>query len=181
MKIAKALLTCMCCLIAVPAVWSQAASAAAKPGILGYLDPHTGAFRPIPQTAPDDAEAAAATTFGGTVTVTLTITLKTTSITNVTCSLEVSANDGTTSFTSYAESNTVAATGSGTTRSCKLSVPYSWSLVSQSTDNMTTSYNVFGSTGTTGLAQRSASRFPLDTRKVPINGTTTTLTASVTL
>jgi hypothetical protein len=46
---------------------------------------------------------------------------------------------------------------------------------------MTTSYTVLGSTGTTGLPQRSASRSPLDTRKVPANGAITALTAAVTL
>jgi hypothetical protein len=38
----------MCCLIVAPAVWGQTANSSAKPGILGYLDPNTGAFRPVP-------------------------------------------------------------------------------------------------------------------------------------
>jgi hypothetical protein len=75
----------------------------------------------------------------------------------------------------------VAATGTGTTRTCKLSIPYAWSLTTPSTDSMHTSYSVLGSTGTTGLPQRSASRSPLDTRKVPANGAITALTAAVTL
>jgi hypothetical protein len=53
-------------------------------------------------------------------------------------------------------------------------------LTTQSTDVMTTSYTVLGSTGTNGLPQRVSSRSPLDTRKVPANGATTTLTAAVT-
>lgn len=81
----------------------------------------------------------------------------------------------------YTESNTVAATGTGSTRTCKLTIPYSWALATQSSDNMSTSYSVFGSTGTSGLPQRTAGRSPLDTRKVPSNGTTTTLTAAVTI
>lgn len=181
MKTTKLLLICMCCLIAAPAVWGQVANSPAKPGILGYLDPHTGAFRPVPQALAEDAEAPAATTFTGTITLTITVTLKTTAITNVTCTADVSALDGTTSFTSFGESNTVAATGSGATRSCKLTIPYSWSLTSQSTDTMSTSYTVFGTTGTTGLPQRTADRSPLDSRKIPASGATTTLTAAVTL
>ncbi len=181
MRITKLLLVCICCLIAAPAVWGQAANSPAKPGILGYLDPHTGAFRPLPLAIADDAEAPAATTFTGTVSLTITVTLKTTGITNVTCIAEVAVLDGTTSFTSYAESNTVAGTGTGTTRTCKLSIPYSWSLTAQTTDNMNTSYSVLGTTGTSGLPQRTASRSPLDTRKVPANGATTTLTAAVTI
>jgi hypothetical protein len=74
----------------------------------------------------------------------------------------------------------VAATGTGATRTCKLSIPYSWSLTSQSTDNMTTGYSVIATTGTAGLPQRTSTRNPLDTRKVPANGTITALTAAVT-
>ena len=183
MKITKPSLICVCCFLAASAVWGQATKSAAKSGILGYLDPVTGAFRPLPQAPADDAEVPAATTFTGTVTVTITVTLKTTAITNVTCTSNVSVNDGTTTFTSFGESNTVAATGTGTTRTCKLSIPYSWSLTTQSTDSMSTDYEVIGTTGTTapGLPTRGASRFPLDTRKVPASGATTSLTAAVTL
>lgn len=179
MRITKPSLICMCCLIAASAVWGQAGNSPAKPGILGYLDPHTGAFRPLP-VVEDDAELPAATTFTGTVSVTLTITLKTTSLTNVTCVADVVAFDASNTVV-LEESNTVAATGTGATRTCKLTIPYAWSLTTQSTDNMQTSYSVLGNTGTTGLPQRTSSRSPLDTRKIPGNGVTTTLTAAVTL
>jgi hypothetical protein len=171
----------MCCVIVAPAVWGQAANSPAHRGILGYLDPRTGAFRPVPQAAADDAEAPAATIFTGTITVTITITIKTTSLTNITCDVSVGVADGTTSFTSYGESTAVAATGSGGTRTCKATIPYAWSLTNQPGDSMSTDYIVTGATGTTGLPTRSADRFPLDTRKVPANGATTALTAAVTL
>jgi hypothetical protein len=180
MRTTKLLLICMCCVMVAPAVWGQTSDSPAKSGILGYLDPHTGAFRPVPPAA-EAQDAAALATFGGTVTVTLTITLKTPGLTNIACSEEVSVLDGTTSPRFFTELNTVAATGTGTTRTCKLSIPYSWSLASQATDNMTTSYSVSGSTGTTGLPQRSSSLSPLDVRNVPANGATTALTAAVTL
>jgi hypothetical protein len=181
MKITKLVLICMCCVMVAPAVWGQTANSHSRPGILGYLDPHTGAFRPIPLAAEEDAELPAATTFTGTINVTLTITLKTTGLTNITCSEETSVVDGTTSPHFFSEANIVAATGSGTTRTCKLSIPYSWSLTSQASDNMTTSYSVAGTTGTTGLPERSSGMSPLDSRKVPANGTITALTAAVTL
>ena len=185
MRIAKLLLICMCCVMVAPTVWAQTANSQAKPGILGYLDPHTGAFRPVPAAAEDSAEAPAATTFTGTVTVTITITLKTTGLTNIICSEEVSVSDGvtTTSPRFFGETNSVAATGTGTTRTCKLAIPYAWSLTTQSSDTMTTSYSVSGSTGTTGFGVplRSSSLSPLDTRKVPANGAVTALTAAVTL
>ena len=180
MRITKLFLTCMCCVMVAPAVWGQTANAPAQPGILGYLDPHTGAFRPVPSAAEEGPDAAALTTFGGTITVTLTITLKTAGLSKITCSEEVSVVDGTTSPRIFAESNAVAATGSGTTRTCKLSIPYSWGLTTQASDSMTTSYSVIG-TGTTAPPERTSTLSPLDTRKVPANGTTTALTAAVTL
>jgi hypothetical protein len=181
MRITKLSLICTCFVMVASAVWGQTANRPAKPGILGYFDPQTGTFRPVPSAADGDSDLPAATTFTGTVTLTLTITLKTAGLTNFTCSEDVSVTDGTTSPSFFTESNTVAGTGSGTTRTCKLSIPYSWSLTTQASDNMTTNYSVVGTTGTTGLPQRSSSHFPVDTRKVPANGATTTLTAAVTL
>jgi hypothetical protein len=181
MRITKLLLICMCCVVAAPAVWGQMTNSPAKPGILGYLDPQTGAFRPVPAGAEEGPDAYALTTFTGTITVTLTITLKTAGLTNITCSEEVSVLDAAaTGGRFFAESNSVTATGSGTTRTCKLSIPYAWALATQSSDNMSTSYSVSGITST-GLPQRTSSLSPLDTRKVPANGTTTALTAAVTL
>jgi len=179
MRITKLWLICICCVMVGTAVWGQAANGPAKPGILGYLDPHTGAFRPVPSATEEGPDlAAASTTFTGTITLTLTITLKTTTLTNITCSEEVSVFDAGSRF--FGESNSVVATGTGTTRTCKLSIPYSWGLTTQTSDSMTTSYSVGGVTGTT-LPQRSSTLTPLDTRKVPANGAITALTAAVTL
>ena len=183
MRITKVLLICLCCLIAVPAVWGQAATS--NRGILGYLDPQTGAFRPVAPAAEDAlAEPPALTTFTGTISLTITVTLKTTGITNVVCSMNTSVDDALTSGTPriFEEADTVTATGSGTTRTCKLSIPYSWALSTASTDNMSTGYTVNGGgTSLTTPPFRSSSLNPLDTRKVPASGATTTLTASVTL
>jgi hypothetical protein len=178
----KVLLIAICCLgVAPPATWGQAANSQAKTGILGYLDPHTGAFRPLPAAIAQEEEQPAATVFTGTLTVTITITVKTAGLTNFTCVAEVFVEDNITgSPTIYEESNIAAATGTGSTRTCKLSIPYSWGLTTQSTDSMMTTYSVSGTTGTTGLPQRSSTRSPLDTRKVPANGAITALTAAVT-
>jgi hypothetical protein len=178
------LLVCLCCLIAVSAAWGQTANSASKPGILGYLDPVTGAFRPVPAVTEENlAEAPAATLFTGTITLTITVTLKTTALTNITCNADSVVEDNLTTLTPrfITETNTVAATGSGATRTCKLSIPYSWSLLTSASDSISTSYSVSGSVGTTGLPQRISSLRPLDTRKVPASGTTTALTAAVTL
>ena len=113
-----------------------------KPGILGYLDPDTDAFRPVPAA---DETTDALTTFGGTITVSFAITVKSTGLTNVSCTIEVSVLDALTSSPrSYGESATAAATGSGTTRTRKVTLPYAWALATQASDNMTTSYFVTG-------------------------------------
>jgi hypothetical protein len=185
MRITKLFLICICCLVAVSTVWGQSANSQSRPGILGYLDPHTGAFRPIAPPTEDAAELPpAVTTFTGTITVTITVTLKTAGLTNIVCGADTSVDDGltTTSPRVFAEQDTVLATGSGTTRTCKLSIPYSWGLATQSADSMTTDYTVTASGSTTTTPPlRSSSLSPLDTRKVPANGATTALTASVTL
>jgi len=181
MRITKLWLICICCVMVGTAVWGQAANGPAKPGILGYLDPHTGAFRAVSPAVEEGPDAAAITTLGGTVDLTITITLKTRGLTNITCLEGVSVIDGTTSPRVFDETNTAAAIGTGNTRTCKLSIPYSWGLTTQSTDTISTSYSVSSSNGTSGLPQRTSELAPLDTRKVPANGTITTLTASVTL
>ena len=182
MRITKLLLICLCCLIAVPAVWGQTANNQAHSGILGFLDPQTGAFRPAPQVIAAEDEEPMLTTETGTIKVTLTITVKTTSLTNFTCTANTFVMDNLTGNpVTYTESNTVAATGSGSTRTCTLKIPYSWALATSSSDTMSTSYTVEGTTGTSGLPQRTASRSPLDARRVPSNGTTTTLSAAVTI
>src|SRR6202171_5029291 len=136
MRITKLLLFCICFVMIASASWGQTANRPGKPGILGYFDPQTGTFRPVPSAAEGDSDLAAATTFTGTITVTLTITLKTTGLTNITCTETVSVLDAlTTSLRIFSESNSVLATGTGTTRTCKLSIPYSWGLSTQSSDN----------------------------------------------
>jgi hypothetical protein len=184
MRITKLLLICVCCIMVAPAVWGQAANSVARPGILGYLDPKTGAFRPVPLVTDEIADPATFTTFNGTITVTLTITVKSTSLTVFTCSAEVSNEDNiSVSPRGYSESATATATGTGTTRTCKMTIPYSWSLATHATDTMTTSYIVFGSgTSTTGAdTQRTTGLSPLDTRLIPANGAATSLNANVTL
>jgi hypothetical protein len=177
MRITKLLLICMCCLIVAPAVWGQAANSPTQHGILGYLDPHTGAFRPVPLAAEEGTDSAPLATFGGTVTVTLTITVKSAGITKIECTADVAVIDAvTTSARIFEES----ATSTGTTKTCKLTIPYSWALATQSSDTMSTTYSVLG-IGSTVPPQRTSTLSPLDTRKVPANGVTTNLTASVTI
>jgi len=188
MRISKMLLICICCLIAAPAVWGQAANSQVKPGILGYLDPHTGAFRPIAPAAEDAGDLLPTTAvFTGTINLTINVTIKsatlltTTPATTVACSMEVFLEDNISSGSPrlISESNTVLATGSGSTWKCTLSIPYSWALATASTDSFTASYFVTGNKATiTGVPNRTSTLSPYATTKVPSTGTTTTLVAA---
>jgi len=182
MRITRLLLICLCCLIAVPAVWGQAGNSQAKPGILGYLDPQTGAFRPVPQVVAGEGEEPTLTTYTGTINVTITITVKSSGLTDFTCTANTTVLDNVSSGapTVYNESDDVAATGSGSTRTCTLKIPYSWALATQPSDTMITGYSVEGM-ASEAQPQRVATRVPLDTRRVPSNGATTNLTANVTI
>lgn len=189
MKISKLCLICISCFLTALAANGQSGSAQAKPdqtgpGILGYLDPHTRSFRPLPQVADSPVEPPALTTFTGTVKLTITITVKTAGITSVNCAVFVSTSDGavTGNLRFLSEIDVVAATGTGATRTCTLSVPYSWALATQASDIMQTSYEV----GNSLLLKpappaRLNALLRVDSRKVPANGTITTLTASATI
>ena len=181
MQVAKLFLTCLCCLTLALASWGQSPKPAARSGILGYLDPQTGAFRPVPsgtELAPDPSTH---TTFGGTITLTLTVTLKTTSISTVSCTANVEVlDDEDVSSRAYLESAGAAGTGSGATRTCTVSVPYSWVLATQGSDMMRISYFVFGNSSTLGIS-RNSQLSPLETIKVPANGAITAISAAVTL
>jgi hypothetical protein len=180
MKITKLLLICLCFVIAAPAVWGQAATTAAKPGILGYLDPHTGAFRPVPQVAKAEGLVPDLTTYTGTLNVTVDITIKSAGITNVSCTATASVIDNEMSSpTVFTETDVVAATGSGTSMTCSLKIPYLWVLATGPSDTISTSYTVTGTAVSGGLPQRMASRDPLDVRSVPGNGAVTYLRAGV--
>jgi len=183
MKISKLWLICISCFLIVLAANGQSGSSQTGSGIPGYLNPRTRSFRPLPQAADNAVEPPALTTFTGTVKLTITITVKSTGITNLKCAAIVDAEDNLLlGSRSFSELDFVAATGTGTTRTCTLSVPYSWGLATQSSDTMMTSYEVGNNLLLTATPPaRTSLLVPLDSRKVPANGTITTLTANVTI
>ena len=182
MKTSKLLSISLCCLLAASPGWAQATNGQSKPGILGSYDPQTRTFHALPGSGANAVEPPALTTFTGTVTVTINITLKTAGITNVSCIADLSVADGTLpNQRTFEEVGLVAATGSGTTRTCKVTVPYSWALATQSTDKMITSYIVTNNAFQTTLPpDRTSILNPIDSRTVPASGTITALTANVT-
>jgi hypothetical protein len=160
---------------------------------LGYYDRDTGVFTPL-HSAAQDAEIALATTpTTGDFVFNITITLKTAVPKNgvVACDAHVFVNGDSSGFNAQ-ESGFALATGTGTTRTCKISLPYSWLLASPTTDSVSLSYNAFigdgieiTATNGTGTAIQFADVHTSDQFiapiKVPANGANTTENISVTL
>ncbi len=149
MKYAKMLL-CVCFAGLTPFLWSQNGNRVTRhdhaAGVLGYLDPQTGAFRPVHRhsgKAGDGLEP-------GTVTITgkfvfnFTITLDSTvpSGDAVACFAAAGTYDNTRGTDLY-ESGTSQATVTGSTATCTVSLPYSWLMASAPEDTVSLGYNVF--------------------------------------
>lgn len=161
------------CLLALSmTAWGQNRSV---PGIPGYLDARTGTFRPMAQTIEsEDLGPVNPTT--GKVVITLTVTLQSTFPTGevYSCGANLTTFD-TSSGLSFLETDLITATKSGNTLTCTITVPYSWALVSPSTDMMMVGYTVNATNGTSALPLRTADHGVANIR-VPPNGTTTTYT-----
>jgi hypothetical protein len=83
-----------------------------------------------------------------------------------------------TAYGSYNETATVTANRSGNTATCSVTVPYSWALMTMSTDTVSLEYeiSVIGSfTATTGIKARYQDTV-VGSVSVPLNGATTTKT-----
>ena len=177
MNSTKTILVGLCLLGLSIAGWSQNVNRPAVPGIPGYLDPRTGTFKPMP-LAPASEDETPVTPTTGKIVLTLTVTLVSTFPTNevYSCGLAANTFDIATSLTFLDEFN-VAATKSGSTLTCKITLPYSWALTSVSTDTMSIAYSVNAAAPSSGLPLRLADH-GIASIKIPPNGTTTTYTLS---
>jgi hypothetical protein len=190
MRIAKSILVCVCLLGLAQPVWSQKPNETAKPtpGILGYLDPKTGAFRPLVQNPVEDEEvepALAPTT--GTLVFNFTITIASKNLAGDTiiCSAYASTSEFSSAGVGVSANETasVKATVTGSTAKCSVTIPYSWPLKTASTDTVSLNYIVEAvntSTTAAGELARSSSQ-NLPTIKVPKTGATTTETIASTI
>lgn len=129
--------------------------------------------------------AAVATTVTGKLVYTATITLSSTfpAADVISCTGDAILLDlG--SGSEIIETASVAATRSGTTATCTATIPYSWSLVTPTTDMVSVNFNInvpaTPSTPAALLPNRVSSR-GLGSIKVPANGTTTTFTVKATI
>jgi hypothetical protein len=153
-------------------------------GVLGYLDPATGAFRPVTHSAPDSDTTAATTgpSYGKLVfnfTITIQSSIPTSSPITCTAIAEtIETNTTTYQEKTFMEDATVPATRSGSTATCSVPVPYSWNLSTPASDAMDLSFYV--EAGSSASASR-LSEQSLTTIKIPGNGATTTEAVKVTL
>jgi hypothetical protein len=158
---------------------------AATPGVPGYLDPQTGTFKPLIQRPIEDADAAPATPTTGTFTFTFTITLKSTNLgtDKIVCAANVSTSEviSPSGFRSVNETASIAATGSGATRACTLTIPYSWPLSTAKTDTVSLSYTVNALPTIAGGAPLRLSTQTLPSMKVPASGATTAIAVESTI
>jgi hypothetical protein len=185
MRFAKITLACVCLLGLNQPVWSQKANEPANQGILGYLDPKTGAFRPVAQSPDEEFDTTElAPTNTGKFVFKFTITISSTNLGSdtISCTALASLIDNPISSIFISETASVKATVSGSTASCTVNIPYSWTLKTGSTDTVSLSYVVsaVGPSASGGLPTRTSSQ-GIANIKVPANGSTTTETVASTI
>lgn len=167
-------------------VWGQTARPTAATGVAGTLDAKTGIFTAfLPSVAQDPTDASfAATTYHGKLVFNITITLATNipTTTSVVCDTSARVLDDPSGGGNFlTEGGGVIATRSGSTATCTIVIPYSWPLVTGSTDMMTLSYSVgtFGPLATSTTTRNSSQG--IGTFKIPAPGVTSTFTVKATI
>ena len=186
MRFPKVILACVCLLGLTQPVWSQKAKEPANQGILGYLDPKTGAFRPVAQGQVEEFDnTALAPTNAGKFVFNFTITISSTDLGSdtISCLATASLTDNLPLSPIFIdETASVKATVSGSTASCTVNIPYSWTLKTGTTDTVLLSYVVsaVGPSASGGLPTRTSSQ-GIANIKVPANGSTTTETIASTI
>ena len=162
--------------------WSQKPNGAAGRGIPGYLDPQTGEFRPLAQreAQSDDIESTTPTT--GKFVVSFTITISSSIPTSDTISCGVTATlFETSTFHTVEELASVAASRTGSTATCTVTLPYSWVLSNPSTDTVSLSYSIIVPATTVSLPSRTSIQTINGSLKVPASGSTTNETVTATI
>jgi hypothetical protein len=150
-------------------------------GIPGYLDPRTGEFHPMPAHPASGMQAIipfAATTgkFVYNFTITISSTLPTSDV--IACQSESTVYD-TSSGREFDETAAVAGTRTGSTATCTVDIPYSWTL-SSTTDTVSQTETVTVPDNSASLPLRISSQ-TLAAIKVPASGSTTTTAVKFTI
>jgi hypothetical protein len=179
------LLTGLCFLGLASPVLSQRTTAADISGIPGILDTKTGSFKPLPQAGSSIEEIlAASTTVTGKLVFHFTITVNSLGLAGdtVVCTAEASLVDSPATGGIFITEFASVGAKEASTVSCTVTIPYSWTLATMSTDRVSLTYtiSVVGSTSATVLPNRTSTH-SLGSISVPANGTTTTQTINATI
>jgi hypothetical protein len=168
---------------ALPSICQQSSSIE----IPGYLNPKTGAFRPKLTNATTPVAAVKYATYTGTLEFEFTITVdsKIPSGQEVDCEATASLADEGTYENVITEEASAIATVSGTTATCKVKIPYSWSLANATEDEIALNYQLAivptSITNETDALPVRRSFQNLAPIAVPKTGTTTTETVDATI
>jgi hypothetical protein len=131
--------------------------------------------------SPRTVVKAAATTYTGTIVTSFTITIDSTGLptSKMACVVQTSLSDSGNTFKELAESN---ATVSGSTATCTVKLPYSWTLSDGSTDTISIEYDVVTPT-TLPTTNASPGRYSRRTFTIPVpaSGATTDESVDVTI
>src|SRR5260370_42149625 len=130
-RISMTVLGCICFAALTQTIWGQVGAQSPR-AVPGHLT--AGSTNPRPMVVEDNLDLALAslTTFGGTFTFKITITIKSTNLGSdtIVCSAAATVNDLSTTtglFSGvYIEEASVAAMRSGSTPTCTVNIPYSW-------------------------------------------------------
>ena len=185
MKVSRIVLGVLVCALSSQLCWSQEAKPVSPNRILGYLDSSTGAFRSIVQMEDFDSNSLAATSpQTGTIVVNFTITIKSVipATAPINCSVEATVTEVSAGGVNIiSDGATVAATRTGNTAKCTVTIPYSWMVSNTATARLSLNYSLVASRpGTTGLLNRT-SIGTIATIPVPANGATTPQTVNTVL
>lgn len=157
--------------------------------IFGYQDAQTGVFHPTPHAIPDgSSDPVISGQIWLTINVTLTTPVPSGYLVGCEADARVSASETTPPYTStaYDELGYAIATVSGSTATCLIKIPYSWTFPSttSTTNSLTGSYIVEIVSPATNAAPpviRTSSSDFLSSTTIPANGTKSTYTVNARL
>jgi hypothetical protein len=184
MNVSRIIAGFVICALSGSLCWSQEASPANHPRALGYFDYATGAFRPVGQTEDFEWGSEAASLLTGTIVVNFTITIKSAIPTTspISCGVEATVTEvSAVGVNLIFDTAAVAATRTGNTAKCTVTIPYSWMVSNSATARLSLTYNLaLSKPGTTGLLLRS-SVGSIASIPIPANGATTPQTVNAVL
>ncbi len=184
MHVSRIIVGMIACAFSCQLAWSQDVSPASTRGTLGYFDYSTGAFRPVRHMEDFDSDSlAAASAQTGTITVNFTVTVKSAipASSPITCGISAIVTEGSLAGVNIIlEDATVAATRSGNTAKCTVTIPYSWTVLNPTTARLDLNYTLSASKAGTGIVSRSSSG-SIASIPVPASGATTTQTVNAVL